>query len=179
MATPPSAPPVPATIDQVSCCLLMPVTPPHTHMNGHLRPDTESTPSPKRRNAELLQADLLCDPRPLVDVTQPGVTLRYLLELLDLGLVADSWTIHTRGPSRLVDNVMRLRGRMHVRCFAPANRVRTAPRPSAFGTTRLAASRDAMRHLRGTSCPGQRLALTRKPTCVRIPTALSRTPKAC
>ena len=71
-------------------------------MNGHLRPDTESTPSPKRRNAELLQADLLCDPRPLVDVTQPGVTLRYLLELLDLGLVADSWTIQD-----VVDKVVR------------------------------------------------------------------------
>ena len=36
---------------------------------------------------------MLCDPRPLVDVTQRGVTLRYLLELLDNGLVDPSWTI--------------------------------------------------------------------------------------
>ena len=41
----------------------------------------------------LLQADILCDPRPPVGVTRRGVTLRYLLELMDLGRVAQTWTI--------------------------------------------------------------------------------------
>ena len=36
---------------------------------------------------------LLCVPRPSVNATHRGVTLRYLLELLDQGLVDRSWTI--------------------------------------------------------------------------------------
>ena len=75
----------------------------------------------------MLQDDLLCDPRPPVKVTQRGVTLRYLLEMLDLGMVSDTWTIQD-----VVDKMVRPKTSATRCCLFDVVPTRHTARPQYF-----------------------------------------------
>ena len=72
-------------------------------------------------------ASLLCQPRPKVDVTQRGVNLRYLLEIMELNVVSASWTIQ-----EVVDKVVVPKTAATVCCLFDMIPMHYAARPHFF-----------------------------------------------